>query len=51
MFTAFLFAGDKCDVQHLEDVDFLYFIKEEAMKEGWTPSKFDQSVHLLTLKN
>lgn len=46
-----LFVGDKCDVQHLEDYDFLYFFKKQSKMESWVPSKLDQTVHLLTLKN
>jgi len=46
-----LFTGDKCDVKHLEDSDFLYHVKETFASHGYTLTRFDHSVHLLTLKN
>jgi len=45
------FIGDRFDVHHLEDVDFLYFAHDKFLTQGWTPTKFDQSVHLLIAKN
>ena len=44
-------VGDKFDVHHLEDVDFLYFAHDKFLDEGWTPTKFHQSINLLVAKN
>ena len=49
--SVLLFTGDKCDVKHLEDSDYLYHVKETFASHGYTLTRFDHSVHLLTLKN
>jgi len=45
------FIGDRFDVHHLEDIDFLYFAHDKFLDQGWTPTKFDQSINLLIAKN